>query len=531
MARDALLGPKRVFFDRIVERSYWTWRRHPAVIVPSMLVSGLFFIFQAVVFLTIMSLESIFAVNGSLFQFLNDYQNGGIVSLFQDPRFSLLTIIAVALSVAALITIATIGAGFVYSSEYGTYIDAWNHKSVSIGSVLANGSRKWKAMSWTVFLSTIITWSPAFVGYTALLLSNPSSGSASGLILVIVSGNLLQPLLYSSLILSVFTVYVSPAVVVDGLSGLRAIRKSFDVAGHHLGTTLTYSIVRILLFLPLIISRFFQYSLATPLGVPLTSLIIVLTSFAFTPVLHMTKALIFYYSGPSVPEMSFESSNPIWRDVFRNLPRAAWKKVRLGLTELTHFVLGPSNIPFHLISIASFGLGIVLGYYVSNHGWASFYLSLGYQPGHGNTLFNRVVPPAEGIDIFLNNWYVAVGTAMSGIGFSAPSAVAILYTGFTVGRLAVPSLSPSLPMFFAAILPHGIIEIPSFVIAGSMGLKLGYATLKTRLQPTTNATSYLSNTARSTVYAVVGLTLLFLIAGLIEGDITPIIMRMFGWTF
>jgi len=36
---------------------------------------------------------------------------------------------------------------------------------------------------------------------------------------------------------------------------------------------------------------------------------------------------------------------------------------------------------------------------------------------------------------------------------------------------------------------------------------------------------------RLAVYVVVGLAPLFFIAGLIEADITPFIMRMFGWTF
>src|SRR5207249_82441 len=35
MVRSALFGVKRIFFDRIFERSYWTWRRHPTIIVPS----------------------------------------------------------------------------------------------------------------------------------------------------------------------------------------------------------------------------------------------------------------------------------------------------------------------------------------------------------------------------------------------------------------------------------------------------------------------------------------------------------------
>lgn len=268
-----------------------------------------------------------------------------------------------------------------------------------------------------------------------------------------------------------------------------------------------------------------------PLGIPLTSLVTVVLSFALTPILHMTKTMIFYYAGPTVPEMPFRLSNPIWNDVIRRLPRTAWKKIRLGLSETARFIIAPRNLPFHLASALAFIIGILLGNYVSNNGVASYFLAQGYQPGHGNPLLNQVIQPALGVDIFLNNWYVSIGTALAGLGFGAPSFITILFNGFILGILEVPALSPSLTMFLAAILPHGIIEIPSFVLAGSVGLRLGYAALKSRFQGGPENSTYLARTLRLAVYIVVGLAPLFLIAGLIEADITPYIMRLFGWTF
>jgi uncharacterized membrane protein SpoIIM required for sporulation len=60
---------------------------------------------------------------------------------------------------------------------------------------------------------------------------------------------------------------------------------------------------------------------------------------------------------------------------------------------------------------------------------------------------------------------------------------------------------------------------------------LGYAAWKARFRRGPENDEYLSKTLRLAVYVVVGLAPLFLIAGLIEADITPWIMRMFGWTF
>lgn len=90
-------------------------------------------------------------------------------------------------------------------------------------------------------------------------------------------------------------------------------------------------------------------------------------------------------------------------------------------------------------------------------------------------------------------------------------------------------LSTNLTMLYAAILSYGIIEIPTFILAGSVGLKLGYAAWKAVPRGGVENQDYLSKIFQQTVYIVVGLAPVFLIAGLIEADITQIIMRMFGW--
>ena len=226
--------------------------------------------------------------------------------------------------------------------------------------------------------------------------------------------------------------------------------------------------------------------------------------------------------------MPFEVFEPIWRDIAFRLPRAAWRKMRIGLSEISHFLLSPRNLPFHILATLSLVLGIALGNYVSTNGPGLVEI-LGIQPGTINPTVVQSFGPVLGINFFLNNWLVSIATGLSGIGFGIPAFQTILFNGFIV-CIIIPAFHQNLTLLLSLILPHGIIEIPSLVLSGSIGLKLGWAALRARLDPIPENREFLSLTLRQTVYVVVGLAPLFLIAGAIEGNVTPIIMRWFGWT-
>ncbi len=466
MSRNALLGLKRIFFDRIFERSYWTWRKHPAIIIPSMLQSALSLILQSVISLAVILLITIDPANPQLGRLLASMlsSTSGLLGVVLSPAFWLTNLPLAAAVVVALVLVAFVGGGWVYSSEYGMYLEAWKNENVPISSVVSSGSRKWRSMAWTLLLSNLVTWGPAAIGFGLIVASIANINSAAGVVGLLAGSYAFLPLFFASLILSVFTVYSYPAVVVDGASGMGAVRRSFRVASHNLGLTLTYSIVRLVFQGVLLVVVYFVSGLGVTLAAPFVT---VTLSFLLTPMLHLTKSMIYYHAGQSVGEMPFQTSRPVWQDVFRKLPCAVWLKIRAGLGEGLRFVVGPRNLPFHLASLATFVMGIYLGYNVSVNGIGSSFLSFGYQPGHGNPDFRQftATTPFVGLAIFLNNWFVSFATAFSGLGFGAPSFISILFTGFTLGILVGPQLSPSLTMFSAAILPHGIIEIPSFLLS------------------------------------------------------------------
>ncbi len=415
VARPGLL--KRIFFDRIFQRSYWTWRKHPSMIVPTMLGTGLTAIGQSIITLAAMLLLTGFAMKGTLFDFLSSTHNDGLIPAILAPTYSA-SIIPIAIVVGIILVVALVlGGGFVLATEYSTYFEAWRSDKASFKSIIENGSRRWKQMAWTLFLANLVTWAPLAAGLILVFITLPNALTPQGLGALGASVYILAFGLGASLVLSIFTLYSFPAVVVDELSGFGALRRSFGVANHNLGVTLTYGVVRIIFQVLLSI----LILLAGFIGLPLSSLVSAVLSLLLTPVLHSTKTIIYYQAGPAIPEMPFTLEKPVWNDIGRNLPRAAWRKVRLGLSECAHYIIGLKNIPFHAASAIGLVLGIMLGGFVSNNGFKQYYLDiLGYQPGQLNPLLTQVVAPALGVDLFLHNWQVSIAAALSGIGFGFP---------------------------------------------------------------------------------------------------------------
>src|SRR2546428_12522696 len=131
MARNALFGLKRIFFDRIFQKSFWTWRKHPVIIIPTMLGSALQLILQSILTLVLMLLLTGWALAGSLTGFLTEYSNAGLFGVFQDPAFSFTLVPVVAVTVVALVFVAVLARGYAYSGAGGILFSVWNGVSVT----------------------------------------------------------------------------------------------------------------------------------------------------------------------------------------------------------------------------------------------------------------------------------------------------------------------------------------------------------------------------------------------------------------
>ena len=121
--------------------------------------------------------------------------------------------------------------------------------------------------------------------------------------------------------------------------------------------------------------------------------------------------------------------------------------------------------------------------------------------------------------IMTNNIQVAFLAFAAGILFGVGTIFVLAYNGLTIGAVAglatAHGLGGSLGDFVAA---HGGIELSVIFIAGGAGLRLGHALVAPSLLPRRAA---LAAAARQAIRLLFGCVPLLMIAGLLEGFVSP----------
>jgi uncharacterized membrane protein SpoIIM required for sporulation len=120
--------------------------------------------------------------------------------------------------------------------------------------------------------------------------------------------------------------------------------------------------------------------------------------------------------------------------------------------------------------------------------------------------------------VFTNN--AAVGALAFGIGilWAVPTLAVLVLNGVNVGVAAgLFHAAGDAGRFYGLILPHGLLELTAIFIAGGAGLRLGWAAIAPGDRTRPDA---LLDEGRRAVVIVMGLVLVFLVAGLLEGYVT-----------
>lgn len=129
-------------------------------------------------------------------------------------------------------------------------------------------------------------------------------------------------------------------------------------------------------------------------------------------------------------------------------------------------------------------------------------------------------PAAEfSTEVLINNIQVSFLAFVAGIAWGVPTLLVLAFNGANVGVAAgLFHDAGEAPRFWGLILPHGLLEITAILVAGGAGLRMGWSLI---VPGDRTRTGSLVAEAQRSVSIVIGLVLVFIVAGLIEGFVTP----------
>ncbi len=118
--------------------------------------------------------------------------------------------------------------------------------------------------------------------------------------------------------------------------------------------------------------------------------------------------------------------------------------------------------------------------------------------------------------IAANNWLVSATAVFGGVALGVPTAVDMLLNGFIIGAVA-GVVEPI--VFLALVGPHGIIEVPAILIAGGLGLHVGWTVFG--VFRGSRSSTELAGVLRLAYRVLLGLAIILIVAAFVEAFVTP----------
>ncbi|MGB3943650.1 MAG: stage II sporulation protein M [Methanothrix sp.] len=126
--------------------------------------------------------------------------------------------------------------------------------------------------------------------------------------------------------------------------------------------------------------------------------------------------------------------------------------------------------------------------------------------------------------IFVNNLFASAMALLLGVGFGIVPFIVVVVNGLVVGLVVHQALLAAGPAFvIVAILPHGIIELPTVLVCIGVGFRLGHQMIKTLM----GMEADLEGELRAALRLLRWVVLLLFIAAAIETFITPVLIQPF----
>lgn len=295
--------------------------------------------------------------------------------------------------------------------------------------------------------------------------------------------------------------FARPAAVVDGTGALAALR---NAAGHVADRPLQsvgYGLLVLLFGIAVAVFGFFLSSAGANAGGSLVSLL------AVRPLVDMVKTTLYADRSDaalSIPTPPERSTTARLREEFGR----GWREL-VGFTRGHLGLVGVSAAIF----VASAWVGLQAGGAVDH----VFEMSI-------ERRLADLSPLGFFIGLAANNWSVSAAQSYAGLFFGIPTVVSLAFNGLNLGVVYQFEVAPDALVAF--VVPHGLVELPSLVLSGALGLHLGVVGWNYATGDLDRAA--LTEAFERAYYVLLGLALLFVLAGAIEAFVSPYYWRILG---
>ncbi|WP_256393267.1 stage II sporulation protein M [Natronoarchaeum rubrum] len=351
------------------------------------------------------------------------------------------------------------------------------------------------------FVALLVLQIVSIVAVAAVVLAGIGAGLTAGSAGVLLAVVLVPILPVALLAVRLVFLFARQAVVVDGVGALAGIRHSAGYVRANLVDAVLYLLLSIGVLIVLgVLSTALSAAGVASVG-SLVGLLIVFPLLAFVKTAlyaeHATGRM------PSSPKAT------------GTLPGRVGDEFRRGAAALRRFVVARPLL--QAASGATFALGGLAGW--------RFAAGLdGYLSASITARLGGWFPPAAFLNLAANNWQVGVAQAYGGLLGGVPTLASLLFNGLYLGALARIEVDPIELLTFVA--PHGIIEIPGLIVAGALGLHLGGVGVRAAIGR--NGRADLAAAVARAYRILLGLALVFLVAGAIEAFVSPYYGSLLG---
>ncbi|OYT60896.1 MAG: hypothetical protein B6U75_00590 [Desulfurococcales archaeon ex4484_217_1] len=495
--------------------------RNPKMIIPFMIYEAGFVVGQAIFIISFLSLLSYFKAFNLIPKIVEELSRKNYEYLLNSEILHPI-IVTLFITASAYIIVILIFDSFVKAGLFPYLRKILIEGDSSLRVFLGYAFYRWKLVLKTNILAYSIIISPLLPSLMLFYFSTskiiPTLGIENRIdeLMLGISALAFIGGLALALILYLLLIFAPIAAAIDADTPILNVYKSIRIAKREVGSVILYFCVLSLIAIASVAIE----GIVKIFYVTITSLFALIISLAITPIINMFLVAVY--------EHHFnESFAPVKAGIMELREIVKIAKIMAGINRyLRKFIMSKDGFLALVLTIILFTLGIILGLLTVSPDIRDIIINSGIiVPGRMNPefkIYNRIF---LGLDIFFHNWKTSLATAMAGIAYSIPSAVATLFNGYVIGIVYATVANPIKAS--AIIIPHGIIEIPAFLIASAAGLRLGYIMFK--YIRGIISLNVLEEELTNTAVLVAALAVLFFIAGVIEGNITPIIAEHLGW--